>query len=49
VQDFAGRGTPVLHILNVRRLAVDWGLPFDPVPLPAIGDNARIYGRLAFP
>lgn len=46
VHDFAARNVPVLHILNIKRLALDWGLPYDPVPLPAIGQNARIYGRL---
>ena len=41
---FAGRGVPILHLLDMRRLAVEWGLPFDPYPLPAIGDERRIYG-----
>lgn len=38
-------GTPVLHVLNIRRLALEMGLPFDPVPLPMPGDNVAIYGR----
>lgn len=46
VHDFAARNIPVLHILYVKRLALDWGLPYDPVPLPPIGANPRIYGRL---
>jgi poly-gamma-glutamate system protein len=46
VHDFAARNEPVLHILHIKRLALDWGLPYDPVPLPAIGANPRIYGRL---
>jgi poly-gamma-glutamate system protein len=37
-------GAPLLHVLNIRRLAVELGLPFDPVPLPAPGNNAAIYG-----
>jgi len=37
-------GAPLLHVLNIRRLAVEWGLPFDPVPLSAPGNNAAIYG-----
>jgi poly-gamma-glutamate system protein len=37
-------GVPLLHVLNIRRLAVELGLPFDPVPLPALGNNAAIYG-----
>jgi poly-gamma-glutamate system protein len=49
LHDFAARGIPVVNILNIKRLALDWGLPFDPVPLPAIGENARVYRRLALP
>lgn len=37
-------GVPVLHLLNMRGLAADWGLPFDPVPLPMIGNNRAVYG-----
>ena len=37
-------GVPLLHVLNMRRLAVELGLPFDPVPLPTPGNNRAIYG-----
>jgi poly-gamma-glutamate system protein len=47
IHDFAGRNVPVVHILNVKRLALDWGLPFDPLPLPSVGKNARVYGKAA--
>lgn len=40
----AAKGTPVLHLLNMRGLAADWGLPFDPVPLPSVGNNRAVYG-----
>jgi poly-gamma-glutamate system protein len=40
----AGEGTPILHIINIRRLALEWGLPFDPTPLPIPGNNRAIYG-----
>jgi poly-gamma-glutamate system protein len=40
----AGRRTPVLHLLNMRGLAVGWGLPYDPVPLPLVGNNRAVYG-----
>jgi poly-gamma-glutamate system protein len=43
---FAQAGVPLLHVLNIRRLAVEWGLPFDPVPLPVPGNNAAIYGSV---
>ena len=48
IHDFVGRGVPVVHLLNIKRLALDWGLPFDPIPLPTIGENPRIYTRLSF-
>jgi poly-gamma-glutamate system protein len=35
---------PVLHIINIRRLALDLGLPFDPKPLPEPGVNPSVYG-----
>jgi poly-gamma-glutamate system protein len=37
-------GLPVLHVINIRRLALQLGLPFDPVPLPTPGDNRAVYG-----
>jgi poly-gamma-glutamate system protein len=40
----AAEGLPVLHIINMRRLALEWGLPFDPTPLPIPGNNRAIYG-----
>jgi poly-gamma-glutamate system protein len=43
-------GVPVVHLLDVRRLAARYGLPFDPVPLPAVPDGAvmrpRRYARV---
>lgn len=38
---------PVFHILNLNTFAAEHGLPFDPVPLPRIGDNKRVYGGAA--
>jgi len=40
----AAEGAPILHIINLRRLALEWGLPFDPTPLPIPGNNRAIYG-----
>ena len=40
----AADGAPILHIINLRRLALEWGLPFDPTPLPIPGNNRAIYG-----
>jgi poly-gamma-glutamate system protein len=44
VMRLAKDGLQVLQVLNIRRLAVEWGLPFDPVPLPMPGNNKAIYG-----
>jgi poly-gamma-glutamate system protein len=39
VFEFAARGVPVVHLLFVKGLARDNGLPFDPIPLPPIGEG----------
>jgi len=39
VYEFAARGVPVVNLLNIRRLAAELGLPFDPVPLPKPGEG----------
>jgi len=36
----AAREIPVIHLLFVRGLVQDYGLPYDPVPLPAPGEGA---------
>jgi poly-gamma-glutamate system protein len=38
------QGRPMLQVLNMRRLALEMGLPFDPNPLPTPGNNPAIYG-----
>ncbi|MCR4408828.1 MAG: poly-gamma-glutamate system protein [Candidatus Saccharicenans sp.] len=37
IQEMARRGIPVIHLLNIRKLAEIYGLPWDPKPLPAPG------------
>ncbi len=37
--EFLDRGTPTLHLLNIRDLAADYGLPWDPSPLPLAGEG----------
>jgi poly-gamma-glutamate system protein len=39
VFEFAARGVPVVHLLFVKGLARDNGLPFDPIPLPPVGEG----------
>jgi hypothetical protein len=36
------RGVPVVQVLNVKQLYSDWGVEYDPVRSPAIGDG-RLY------
>jgi hypothetical protein len=35
--EMAARGVPVIHLLNIRGLALRYGLPWDAVPLPEPG------------
>ena len=40
--EMSARGIPVIHLLHVRGLARNHGLPWDPVPLPAPGTTPFI-------
>lgn len=42
IYEYAALGKPVLNLLNVRGLAQENGIPFDPVPLPAPG-TSKVY------
>ncbi|MBI5579083.1 MAG: poly-gamma-glutamate system protein [Deltaproteobacteria bacterium] len=35
----AAAGVPVIHLLNIRKIARDYGLPVDPAHLPAVPDG----------
>jgi poly-gamma-glutamate system protein len=37
--EYSSRGVPVLNLLNIRKLASENGLPYDPVPLPKAGSG----------
>lgn len=39
VQLFLKDGIPVIHLLNMKSLATEYGLPIDPVPLPQPGEG----------
>ena len=41
--EYAARNIPVIHLLNVRGLAEENGLPFDPVPLTLPGETDVYY------
>ena len=43
VQLFLKDGTPVIHLLNIKTLAADYGLPIDPVPIPPVGQGGVYY------
>lgn len=45
VLETLAQGGRVLHILNMKSLAGQWGLPYDPVPLPIPGNNRLVYGN----
>lgn len=39
IYEYAAQGTPVIHLLNIRGLAEQNGLPYDPSPLPPPGSS----------
>ena len=41
--DFLAAGVPVVHLLNIRDLALKNGIPIDPIPFPAIGQSEVYY------
>lgn len=47
IYEMALQGIPVIHLLNIRKLATDNGVPWDPVPFPRIGSSRiyRVYDR----
>lgn len=47
VQLFLKDGTPVIHLLNMKSLAADYGLPIDPVPLPQPGEGG-VYSEIRY-
>ena len=40
LSEMAARNIPVIHLLNIRGLALRYGLPWDPVPLPEPGTTS---------
>lgn len=47
VQLFLKDGIPVIHLLNMKSLATEYGLPIDPVPLPEPGEG-DVYQRVEY-
>lgn len=48
VQRYSAQGLPVLHLLNIKRLVADYGLPYDP-ERPAAPGQSAVYFRAAYP
>ena len=46
--EYAARGVPVINMLNVRQMAADNGLAFDPVPLTQPGEGG-VYYDIVYP
>lgn len=44
---FLADGVPVIHLLNIKQLALKNDLPIDPVPLPAIGEGS-VYFQISY-
>jgi poly-gamma-glutamate system protein len=42
---FLNKGVPVIHILNIKTLALDYGLAFDPSPPPTAGAGELYYEK----
>lgn len=43
LQYYNARGLPVLHLLNIKQLVAQYGLPFDPDTIVPPGDSALYY------
>ncbi len=39
------RKVPVIHLLFIKGLALKYGLPWDPFPLPKAGENELLSGK----
>lgn len=40
IQHFLTKGVQCINLLNIKELALRYGVPFDPYPLPAVGQSA---------
>lgn len=45
--EYAARGIPVIHLLNVKKLAEDNGIPFDRLPLGTPGEGS-VYAEIKY-
>ena len=47
VERYLAEGLPVLHLLNIRQLVAEYGLPFDPMHITPVGQSG-IFFRLKY-
>lgn len=47
VGKFFNSGVPVLYLLNIRKIALQNGIPIDPVPFPEIGTSLVYYKKIS--
>jgi poly-gamma-glutamate system protein len=45
--EYQNLGIPIIHLLNIRDLALKNGLPIDPMPLPQIGEGG-VYRQIVY-
>lgn len=45
---FLSKNVPTIHLLNVRKIVTDYGLPFDPQSLGEIG-TSNVYYKIGYP
>lgn len=48
IRYFLSKNVPTIHLLNVRKIVTDYGLPFDPPSLEEIG-NSNVYYKVTYP
>jgi len=48
LQRYNAQGLPVIHLLNIKKLTADYGLPYDPEVLPVEGES-QIYYAASYP
>lgn len=48
MQRYLSQGLPVINLLNIKQLAADYGLPYDPAQWPERGTSA-VYFETDYP
>jgi poly-gamma-glutamate system protein len=48
VERYCALGIPVINLLNVKKLAAEYGIPYDPIPPPEPG-TGQIYHNMGYP